>query len=415
MIPININQSFNQSMPVINESNFTFQMDEESDSDWESTLSVAADSTRKIFACPYEGCSKTFSKKGRLNVHVLSHTGEKPFKCDDCEAGYSRLSHLKRHIDNVHKKIRHSCSICPATFFSKEAAKKHEKIAHGDGNGNRLRCDECGKTFAKRYQLANHAVNEHDVKMEKKVHACDECEKTFPYPNKLKLHKESRHSKAPRHKCDICDSAFHAFNELRKHKATEHKKTFNCQKCEKEFKTRANLNSHLKVHEEQSEVFHCPEIGCQETFLYLRNLKNHARVAHDGHAHQCQECENSYASRRGLARHVAAVHKGEEEKTKVKKCRRPMKSMASRLANVELEPTDDKALIRQPMKLCMDSIRKEIGESELLAAEFAEESTVEEGDVVNAEICLKQRANQSESRNGVRNSFFDTLKQLESN
>ncbi len=89
--------------------------------------------------------------------------------------------------------------------------------------------------------------------------------------------------------------------------------------------------------------------------------------------------------------------------------------MASLLCNVSVEPNDEKALIRQPMKLCMDSIRKEIGESEVLAAEFAEESTVEEGDIVNAEICLKQRANQNESRNDVQNSFFNTLKQLESN
>ena len=34
------------------------------------------------FQCTFKGCNKTYKYNADLRFHILSHTGEKPFKCD---------------------------------------------------------------------------------------------------------------------------------------------------------------------------------------------------------------------------------------------------------------------------------------------------------------------------------------------
>ena len=60
--------------------------------------------------CPYPGCEKFFTRPSRLQTHLLSHTGEKPFHCTDenCGKAYSRQAHLKRHMINAHQRGIHT-------------------------------------------------------------------------------------------------------------------------------------------------------------------------------------------------------------------------------------------------------------------------------------------------------------------
>lgn len=47
-------------------------------------------------------CHKLFSRPSALNIHIRSHTGEKPFHCPNirCERAFSVLSNMKRHASH---------------------------------------------------------------------------------------------------------------------------------------------------------------------------------------------------------------------------------------------------------------------------------------------------------------------------
>merc|ERR1719210_1344058 len=61
--------------------------------------------SKTVHPCPYSDCIKYFSRPSRLQTHLLSHTGEQPFKCTNtgCTKAYSRSAHLKRHLKKCNK------------------------------------------------------------------------------------------------------------------------------------------------------------------------------------------------------------------------------------------------------------------------------------------------------------------------
>ena len=53
------------------------------------------------FQCQH--CAKLLKSKNALNAHEKMHTGEKPFTCSICSAGFTSSSRLGQHMRGVHK------------------------------------------------------------------------------------------------------------------------------------------------------------------------------------------------------------------------------------------------------------------------------------------------------------------------
>lgn len=103
-------------------------------------------SGEKPFACSWEGCALAYSRKDHLQRHMSVHTGERRFVCpkEGCGASFYEQSHWKRHIVwHEQKECKTSTSsgssaVLPSSS-STSAASKRESSASGQKSNSRSR------------------------------------------------------------------------------------------------------------------------------------------------------------------------------------------------------------------------------------------------------------------------------------
>lgn len=94
--------------------------------------------TEDICFYPCEMCELKFFKEEALKEHRLMHKNtETGFKCRNCDRNYTRLSHLRRHINAAHPEVNISgklndiyCKQCDKHFTRHEHLRRHIMVLH---------------------------------------------------------------------------------------------------------------------------------------------------------------------------------------------------------------------------------------------------------------------------------------------
>ena len=77
---------------------------------------------------PFRCSQCDYSQQSSLRMHERTHTGDKPFSCSQCDYKCTQLGSLKKHERTHTCDKSFSCSFCDKKFIAKSKMKKHERI-----------------------------------------------------------------------------------------------------------------------------------------------------------------------------------------------------------------------------------------------------------------------------------------------
>ena len=186
-------------------------------------------------------CNKQFKSPSKLYLHLLIHTGEKPFKCDICEIGFRQNSHLRDHDRKHHpdlpvkpKNKKHKTSF---ERKSRQQIQYQNYLKSRNNTTDKNEIESQSQTdqitmagsLAKARAMFNNSINESlkytglntITAINHKQKQCDVCGKKFQTPAKLKRHFLSHTGERP-HSCEICEYKFAQNCHLKYHYKNHH-------------------------------------------------------------------------------------------------------------------------------------------------------------------------------------------------
>ncbi|XP_065086744.1 zinc finger protein 93-like [Ochlerotatus camptorhynchus] len=250
-------------------------------------------------------CGITLSYRYNLNVHMRSHSGERPHKCGECGKGFLSTSDLKRHARRLQHasgmpKKEHKCIICKENFDSSGDLEQHASI-------HALRVTDLNDSYELTpYEEAKLTVSDSS---ESHVYTCNICGMQFSVLSAAKDHVNKDHKDVKNHSCIYCGSTSNSRTAMRKHMLIhEGNKTFKCLNSHCNYATEqyANLQQHFRDCaniSKRAAVRKCT-ICCVE-FGELSVLRAHFKVAHKlANSYSCVHCEYSFGSLGDLTEHI---------------------------------------------------------------------------------------------------------------
>uniref|UniRef100_A0A0A1WFT6 Zinc finger protein 112 n=1 Tax=Zeugodacus cucurbitae TaxID=28588 RepID=A0A0A1WFT6_ZEUCU len=218
----------------------------------------------KPFGCSY--CPRRFAQKYNLHIHQRTHTGERPFQCEICSKQFSALGNFQAH-QKIHTGIRDQlCPVCQKAFYSAGDLSKH-MVTHTQLKNHH--CDVCGKSFSRQRDMQAHKRKQHTLHERSEDDEDEAVDTTCPDPIVVVGGV-------------VPNSALQATTVLQE--------SFKCPDCDKEFGSASSLSVHFRAHA-NSSLLNLP-LTSQMPHHYHATAPppppppTHATLTHDGlHAH----------------------------------------------------------------------------------------------------------------------------------
>ena len=225
----------------------------------------------KICIC----CGKTFKKSSQYSEHIKSRGRFHDNRCAQCpDLTFDTWPEHEDHVKKVHGgKFVSRCKYCPDYFDNDALRRKHIHEVHSDELGERVLCPQCGKSTLKS-NMKEHILKFHgDGEM-----PCDICHKVCKTKWQLYSHKRTHDQGQP---CPSCGENVNP-KKMNRHilvkHTPDHLKPFRCHLCTKGFADEKNLKFHIYTHTGE-KPFKCDI--CTAAFAHTGNLAAHIR-AHKG-------------------------------------------------------------------------------------------------------------------------------------
>ena len=166
--------------PTSQSSSSSSDAEELDSSDSDDPQDESPSSTGRKFKCSV--CGNTYIKKRRLSRHMYTHKGARPYKCGQCPMAFLSNSALYNHRQ-THLPPAFKCNFCPKMFVQKTNRDRHMNTHTG---AKPFECEQCHKRFAHPSNLGDHRERHHSTE---RKHKCPICKKKFKTSTCLSQHR----------------------------------------------------------------------------------------------------------------------------------------------------------------------------------------------------------------------------------
>lgn len=294
-----------------------------------SGLAVKRSTRKKATVVQCEYCGVMTKHPSKIQAHLRTHTGEKPFECLICGMRFTQRTPMRMHVRRHLKETPYVCSFgCGKSYVSNALRNAHELKVHLKERRKRFlkpsmkppkNCFPMVSTdssFSKEYlesrlhrslneSVRDFASSAASDKLDEVINAvaagislepprkirrrsaiiaeCAECGLILKHPSKIKAHMRIHTGERP-FECQYCCMRFATANPLRVHLRRVHtgEKPFECTwDCGRRFVSISARNEHERVVHAGLKRYQCTIADCRRLFTRRHYLRLHQTKEHN--------------------------------------------------------------------------------------------------------------------------------------